>query len=449
MLSMKNKILKFLFLVTIAFMPLVSTSQIWDSLGTDLRGNCRFHAVHNGKLIVSIRDSVNNMYLSSIGEWDGTSWDTLGAGADGAILSSADYDNKLYLGGSFVYVGGAILGDPRADNLTYWDGSQYYITDYTNPNMPVQALAVYNNELYVGGLYSFIVDSVTYSSIARYNGTAWNDVGGGVFGTFKEIICMTEFNGELIVAGRFDFAGTTQTSNIARWDGTQWQTMGDGLSYYVHTLYVDSVNNELYAGGSFTHSGSTQVNFIAKWDGTTWQPLGNGLGNAVWDIVKYKGQLYVGTSHQLNPAPLMRFDGTNWSPIVPSPNKIVYCLNVYQDALYASGSFDSIGGIPYAGIARYQDTITSLPQQNISEKLFEIFPNPTRDKLEIKLIHQITERFQISISDATGKTVLQKEYSNNSSRMVINLPEELKSGVYTCRIVSGERQYSESFVLQR
>ncbi|MBK6642655.1 MAG: hypothetical protein IPG39_16260 [Bacteroidetes bacterium] len=52
---------------------------------------------------------------------------------------------------------------------------------------------------------------------------------------------MTPYNGDLIVAGRFDFAGSTQSTNIARWDGSQWYPMGDGLpTMFVHFMWIHS-----------------------------------------------------------------------------------------------------------------------------------------------------------------------------------------------------------------
>ncbi|HMT30184.1 MAG TPA: T9SS type A sorting domain-containing protein, partial [Bacteroidia bacterium] len=389
-----------------------------------------------------------NMYLSNIGIWDGANWDTLGAGVSGPILSSVEYNGNLFIGGGFIYAGGASFPDPRADNLTYWDGNQYHLTDYHNFGALVNSLATYNNELYLGASQPFDIDSVTYSAIARYNGTSWSDVGGGVFSNFREILCMTKFNGELIVAGRFDFAGTTPANNIARWDGNQWHTIGDGLNYYVRSVYVDSSTNTLYAGGSFTGSGTTPLNFIAQWDGTAWLPLGNGLSDAVRTITKYKSQLYAGTTPFSNPSALMSFDGTNWAPVIPSPNKLVYCINVFQDELYVSGIFDSIGGVPYAGIARYRDTITSVQPNIISEKLFEIFPNPATDKLDITLLKNMNGTFQVIVTDAAGKNILKREYEGSVSTISIKLPEELSNGVYTCQVVMGKTKHSQNFIIQ-
>ncbi|MBK7389399.1 MAG: hypothetical protein IPI23_10135 [Bacteroidetes bacterium] len=106
---------------------------------------------------------------------------------------------------------------------------------------------------------------------------------GGVVGTFKEVLCMIPYNGDLIVAGRFDFAGSTQSTNIARWDGSPVVSHGRWVELHVRSLYVIHSAKSCMQE-SFTHSGSTQLNYIAKWDGNAWQPLGSGLNGAVYGI---------------------------------------------------------------------------------------------------------------------------------------------------------------------
>jgi len=439
----------FLFLVLLVLLkPTLLSAQIWDSLSTDLRAGSRYNKVHNGKLLVGIRDTVDGKFINNIGFYNGTTWDTLGSGISGALLSSAEFGGNLYIGGYFEYAG-ASWPDPAADNLAYWDGTQYYITDYHNSGNDVNNLQNYNNELYLGTKIEFDINGITYSTIARYNGISWNEVDGGLSGFAREVLCMLEYNGKLIVGGRFELAGTLLAQNIVSWDGTQWDTLAGGLNYYVRALCVDTVNNVLYAGGSFTGTPpNTTVNYIAKWDGNSWLPVGSGMLGPVYSLTFYKGQLYASTSSSTAGSKLFIFNGSNWVPILPSPNRLIYCLNVYQDALYASGTFDSIGGIPYAGIARYQDTITSVPHQIFSEKLFELFPNPTSDKLEIKLLAKVQGDVQVMITDATGKSILQQEFADRP-KIILKLPQEMKNGVYTCRVVIGRNQHSESFVLQR
>ncbi len=40
---------------------------------------------------------------------------------------------------------------------------------------------------------------------------------------------MAVYNGSLYVAGGFYYAGSTTALNIARWDGTSWSAVGGGI----------------------------------------------------------------------------------------------------------------------------------------------------------------------------------------------------------------------------
>jgi hypothetical protein len=187
------------------------------------------------------------------------------------------------------------------------------------------------------------INGVTYYGIARYNDTTYNEVYGGVNGFPREVLAMTKFNNELIVAGYFLSAGILPVNNIARWNGNQWLAMDDGLSYGVRALYGDTVNNVLYAGGSFSYSGTTFTNHIAQWNGSSWQPVGNGLVDPVFSLTMYKGKLYAGTTSVTGNSSLWFWDGTQWSDVHPYPKDYVYNLQVYQNHMYLGGGFDSIG----------------------------------------------------------------------------------------------------------
>src|SRR5690606_12136446 len=76
------------------------------------------------------------------------------------------------------------------------------------------------------------------NNIARWDGSAWHDVGGGLTASvFVLVAAMAIFDedGEgplppaLFVGGRFQFAGGVPVTGIARWDGDQWSEVAGGL----------------------------------------------------------------------------------------------------------------------------------------------------------------------------------------------------------------------------
>ena len=89
-------------------------------------------------------------------------------------------------------------------------------------NSKVYAMTVdtVNNELYVGGWFT-TADGNPAGHIAKWDGTNWFDLGGGMGYDFSDDVrCIVFYNGELYAGGYFDSAGSVAASNIAKWNGT-------------------------------------------------------------------------------------------------------------------------------------------------------------------------------------------------------------------------------------
>ena len=182
--------------------------------------------------------------------------------------------------------------------------------------------------------------------IARWDGTDWSDVGGGMDSHVHAFAVFDDGSGAgpvLYAGGHFTVAGGLAASNIARWDGTAWSPVGQRDERRSHlprrarrrqwsralrgwllhgrrwccdqpggevgrgelvgrrgrgeqhvwalTVHDEGGGPELYAAGSFTMAGGLAANRIARWNGTTWSPLekrrewpGQHLGRARrWD----------------------------------------------------------------------------------------------------------------------------------------------------------------------
>lgn len=161
-----------------------------------------------------------------IARWNGKSWSTMGDGlglSNGGVWGMASFDDgsgvALYAGGDFVSSGGR-----RVDHIARWDGQ------------------------------------------------AWQAVGGGT--NAAVLGAMTVFDDgsgpALYAGGGFTEAGGSPASRIARGDGTQWTSLGDGASATVRSIigFVEWGAPKLYAGGDFRTAGGVTVNGVARWDGT-------------------------------------------------------------------------------------------------------------------------------------------------------------------------------------
>lgn len=151
----------------------------------------------------------------------------------------------------------------------------------------VRALAVYNGELYAAGAFTLTGTAET-SYIARWTGAAWEDVGGGLSNpdTSRFLFAagahaMAVHNGELVVGGNFNTAGSIDAPYVARWNGAEWQPMGtlapDHSRSEVRAFLVH--NGNLIAGGMILTA--TGNNSVVRWNGAAWEPFIAGIISGV------------------------------------------------------------------------------------------------------------------------------------------------------------------------
>ncbi|MGH2544284.1 MAG: hypothetical protein ACRDIB_15935, partial [Ardenticatenaceae bacterium] len=226
--------------------------------------------------------------------------------------------------------------------------------------------------LYAGGSFT-TAGGVPVNHIARWDGASWSALGSGVSGTDHTYVSALAVaaDGTLYAGGRFTHAGATMVNYIARWDGTSWSKVGGGVSggndYWrgVSALAI-APDGILYVGGHFTSAGPILANNIAQWDGASWNALGGGTDASVYSLaVAPDGTLYTGGLFTIAggmPASyLAQWDGNEWGAIGSGANDSVRALAVApDDALYAGGSFSTAGGVPARHIARWDGSAWSV-----------------------------------------------------------------------------------------
>jgi hypothetical protein len=174
---------------------------------------------------------------------------------------------------------GATIVDASDSCVPHWDS----VIGQPGMDNSVLALIEYGGELIVGGLFA-TAGGETVNHLARWSDSSWQPIvtGGqaGVGGDNAWVFALAEYNGYLIVGGRFATAGGQTVSNIARWDGTNWHPLDSGgqigVDDRVNALAVH--NGDLIVGGWFTTAGGQTVNRIARWDGDEWHPLESANG---------------------------------------------------------------------------------------------------------------------------------------------------------------------------
>jgi hypothetical protein len=254
-------------------------------------------------------------------------------------------------------------------------------------NGSVYALAVHDDgpgaALYAGGSFTS-TGGVTARRIARWDGSTWTPLGGGMNGW---VLAMTVFDDgdgpALFVGGAFTMAGNTEAEYIAKWDGANWSPVGGSMNNWVYSFAVhdDGLGGgpALYVGGSFTSAGGTPANRIARWNGSAWSALGNGVSGgggeapstvyamAVYDDGGGPG-LYAGgrftAAGMFAANRIAKWDGSAWSPLSLGMYT-VYTLTVFDDGsgdgpmLCAGGAFETAGGLAANHAAQWNGSIWS------------------------------------------------------------------------------------------
>jgi trimeric autotransporter adhesin len=220
-----------------------------------------------------------------IARWDGSAWSALGAGVDNIVecLIPVDLDGAgpgtpvLCVGGRFYNAGGQ-----SHKFFATWSGSAW-AGPADMPNHWVTTMAVRDDDgngakppaVYVGGLFSEIGND-GFGRIARWDGTNWTAVGGGLVATQMFSMTLYDTDGagptvpSLVVGGIIDKAGNKDVRHIVMWDGANWTGVGGGTATGVYSVAARNaagggLEPALYAGGLFKEAGGTVVKNIARY----------------------------------------------------------------------------------------------------------------------------------------------------------------------------------------
>ncbi len=370
--------------------------------GTDL------YVVGNFRMIGT--DTVNG-----IAKWNGTSWSSLGTGADNIIDNITISGDYLYVGGYFRNISGILANRVARYNLVthIWEPLGNGVGDDIHGE--VRDIIVHNGNVFVCGFFAN-ADVVTVNNIAMWNETGWHSMENGMMVAGQTSVDVMEFVGdELYAGGLFIYAGGRVVNNIARWDGTAWNAIGTGTDFpgvsslyydgsvlYVgggfHVLNGDSVKhivklntttyiptsvgmgiyyidpqngaplgmirngNDLFVGGYFTGSDSLLAYYIARWNDidSKWYALGKGVNSTVFTIslrpsspeeMIVAGQYSRPAGQFINR--IARFSDGNWQPLGSGAGNFLYSTVSTQHDLFVAGQMNNAGGFPVSNIAKW------------------------------------------------------------------------------------------------
>ncbi|HEY1016410.1 MAG TPA: hypothetical protein VGE07_27115 [Herpetosiphonaceae bacterium] len=365
----------------------------WSALGDGL-ATAEAIIVREGRVIVSV-SGASGPPSQRLMAWNGSAWEHYGVLLEsfGRIYALAQTSGDLYAGGRFDYtqIGpqpillnsvmrlrdgawdplgnghyagcaalGCVLaatdqhvyGALRSGPIERWDGMRWsaitpFLTGADNP-----ALLGVGGDLYLGGSFSFVAGS---PNLARWDGAAWQGIGGGVNGP---VWAIAVDGPRVYVAGSFTAAGGTPANGLARWDGAAWQALGSGVRKGTNPGRVNTMafaRGRLFIGGDFTSVDGVAASSIAQWDGTGWSAL---TSQPIQQFIKLAtdGELLYGLVGDFLQAggAIGRWDGTSWTG-VGQANEIA-TIAMQGDELIATGTFVTIAGVPANNIARWNGT---------------------------------------------------------------------------------------------
>jgi trimeric autotransporter adhesin len=243
------------------------TLQRWDGTAWQTIGVAS-HAVRtmavapNGDLYVGGDFSaIGSTLASDIAVWNGSTW------SDGPATTSSIY--ALFFTRDGVLVAG---GSSFPGFVATWNGSQWVPMGGGLQQPPSAFAELPNGDLVAIGNWA-VVNGSPCQDIARWDGAAWHPLGTGIGlpfdptgGDFVTTVVGLP-NGDVLAGGDFESAGGVPVHEIARWDGTAWHDVGSGADGAVTSLATNARGAIAIGGKLLTFDGQLSA-FVARLEPT-------------------------------------------------------------------------------------------------------------------------------------------------------------------------------------
>jgi hypothetical protein len=417
--------------------------------------------------------------------WVNDEWEIFGGGIGGDMgtLFAADFvvfDELLVIGGYFPTAGGMTV-----NSIATWDGVQFAPLG-SGVDGEIRCLVTYDGDLIAGGYFEH-AGGVAAQGIARWDGTEWHPLGTGVYNAFSggpgDVWDMVVWQGDLYAVGGFTHAGDTEVSYIARWDGSTWSDVGGGISMIgggpTGLRGVDVHEGDLVIVGALDFAGGVEANNVAIWDGVSWSRVGSGPDpyddlfgerQAALSVASYKGLLYVGADFSEavgdGAEALAVWDGESWGPVDAGVEgggwpfgPSVYDLEVagewLESSLLIGGDFGEANGLDTDNVARYttcDDTGLEDQDDYRGSLQLSLESNPTTGSSHFAILLEGDSRVNVELYDLAGRriaTLLSQFLTPGVHRFPLDLEEtgSVASGVYFLRAEAEGSEVSRKVVL--
>lgn len=217
----------------------------------------------NGELIIGgVFTSIGGISANRVARFDGRRFASIGTGfRAGFVGALAVYNGALYAAGSFGSPQMA-AGDPN--RVAFWNGSSWQ-TAGAGLGSTVETLAVYNGKLIAGGWFS-LAGAGGSARVAQFDGVSWTPLSPTFNKNISTIFTLSATSGGLVAGGYFH--NTEGFVGAMFFNGTDWVAMDGGLTNSNGLVYVwnsTTYRDQFVLVGDFEFSGTVPAYGMAVW----------------------------------------------------------------------------------------------------------------------------------------------------------------------------------------
>ncbi len=251
---------------------------------------------------------IGGMPIDLIGAWYDSAWHAFGAFPtdDGVVRKLRVLNGSLYAVGSFISVDGHTCHGVAKRVGGHWEnlGS----INYPVGDEPIVLdVCEYQGNIVVGGELNPVGLG---NDLIQFDGTNWVNVGDGLLDGVGAVTCLAVYHDELYVGGGLYVGAGSPAHGLVRWNGTEWRDVGGSMrDIYGTTEYNASASSllvnddKLLVGGAFGYAGTLHANQFAIWDGQKWCATGDSIGHKVESMAFYHDTLFITCGDSLNGEP--------------------------------------------------------------------------------------------------------------------------------------------------
>lgn len=414
--------------------------------------------------------------------WDGQNWTPLDTGVSGNVyaITIDTINNFLYVAGLISYAGGN-YDMKRVYNVARWDGFEWSAVGNDSIGLfynAVLSLTMYRNKLFASGVTTAWLPTDTI--IASWDGKSWQRIDGPE----TDIAALCVYNDELYAGGNFHKMADSVMFNIARYyeppdtscNYLQAVLYPHNQTYYLSdSLQIPFYNNNAYASSWQWDFGDGKTDSVQK-------PLHTFYNPGTYDlnvIVNYQNcvdtafsQITIKPCDSLHAFVHLDTDTLLYSPLYPSTVSMYSNANAdyytwyFGDGTSGTGfsnnhTYDTAGVYQVMVIVSYGNCIdtgyatqvimnTAAVHETQTEDIFleQNIPNPFKNSTIIPYYLPFGSNGSIAISDVSGKVLKNYPLQQGKNNLDVSL-QEFTKGTYLYSIrINGELKQTLKMLME-